>query len=93
MPLFHENRCVGKALYALNFETMNTDFSVISGINTMQSKPFDVILRSDGASFTDFKNDTVSTVRFQRDSQMYVFCNYDMIIQLKKSGIHVLGRG
>lgn len=22
-PLFHENRCVGKAIYAMNLETLN----------------------------------------------------------------------
>jgi len=34
LPLFHENRCVGKSVFALNLETLNNDFSVISGINT-----------------------------------------------------------
>lgn len=31
----------------MNFETLNTDNSVISGINTMNIKPFDIILTSD----------------------------------------------
>lgn len=47
LPLFYENRCVGKAIYALNFETLNSDLSVISGINTMNIKPFEIILKSD----------------------------------------------
>ena len=47
LPLFHENRCVGKAIYAMNFETLNTDNSVISGINTIGLKPFDIIIQSD----------------------------------------------
>ena len=34
MPLFHENRCVGKACYGLNLETLNNDYTVISGLNT-----------------------------------------------------------
>lgn len=53
MPLFHENRCVGKAVYGLNFETLNADHSVISGVNTMNTKPFEVIFRSDSNAFTN----------------------------------------
>lgn len=34
MSLFHNNRCVGKAVYGFNLETLNNDFSVISGYNT-----------------------------------------------------------
>jgi hypothetical protein len=94
MPLFHENRCVGKAIYGLNLETLNNDLSVISGMNTMTVKPFDICLNSDIASFTDDNPDAGVNVdpshRFA--STMYVFCNYDFLIQLKGNGVEVLGR-
>lgn len=92
LSLFHENRCVGKALYALNFETLNADLSVISGINTMQSKPFEVVFRSDNINFTDLSSTSVSP-SYPRASSMYIFCLYDMLVQIKKSGIMILGRG
>jgi hypothetical protein len=91
MPLFHENRVVGKAIYALNFETLNADMSVISGINTMTVKPFEVMLRSDTNSYTGLNGSTQAS--FERASSMLIFCNYDMLIQIKRSGIQVLGRG
>lgn len=47
LPLFHENRCVGKAIYAMNLETLNEDISVISGINTINNRPFEITLKSD----------------------------------------------
>jgi len=46
-PLFHESRCVGKAVYAMNLETLNNDFSVISGLNTINNRPFEINLKSD----------------------------------------------
>jgi hypothetical protein len=92
MSLFHENRLVGKAIYALNFETLNNDFSVISGVNTMTVKPFEVNFRSDNIKFTGLSGSDVQAT-FPRTSSMFIFCNYDMLIQLKRTGIQVLGRG
>jgi hypothetical protein len=62
LPLFHENRCVGRAVYAMNLETLNNDFSVISGINTINNRPFEITLKSD------------NTNSFSRSYTMYVFC-------------------
>lgn len=45
--MFHETRCVGKSVYALNLETLNNDFSVISGINTINNRPFEINIKSD----------------------------------------------
>lgn len=44
MAWWHENRCVGRALYAMNLETLNNDWSVISGINTINNRPFEIRL-------------------------------------------------
>lgn len=63
-PLFHENRCIGKAVFGLNLETLNNDFSVISGINTINNRPFEINIKSDGTN----------TTAFTRPSTMYVFC-------------------
>lgn len=67
-PLFHENRCVGRAVYAMNLETLNQDYSVISGMNTINNRPFEINLKSDSLN------------SFTRPYTMYVFCNYDMLI-------------
>lgn len=53
MSWLHENRCVGRALYALNLETLNNDSSVISGINTINNRPFEIRLtQGTGNAFT-----------------------------------------
>ena len=84
LPGFFENQCVGKAVYGLNLEGLREDASLMSGINTIQNKPFEITLRSDPS--------TVTTV-LDRPATMYVMCYYDFLIQLKSSGIRVLGRG
>lgn len=52
----------------MNLETLNEDYSVISGINTINNRPFEITLKSD------------NTNAYPRSSTMYVFCNYDMLI-------------
>lgn len=52
MPWFHENRCIGKAVYAVNLETFPNDDSVISGTNTLSTRPFEIILDVDDANGT-----------------------------------------
>jgi hypothetical protein len=52
----------------MNLETLNNDFSVISGINTINNRPFEITLKSD------------NTNSFSRSYTMYVFCQYDMLI-------------
>lgn len=44
--------------------------SVISGINTINNRPFEINLKSDGTSGK----------AFPRSYTMFVFCNYDMLI-------------
>ena len=41
---------MGKALYALNFETLNNDYSLISGINTINNRPFELTIKSDSTN-------------------------------------------
>lgn len=47
MPLFHENRVVGKAIYAFDTERFDVDQSVKSGLNTLAIRPFDLLITSD----------------------------------------------
>lgn len=59
---------MGRAIYAFNLETLNEDNSVISGVNTINNRPFEITLKSD------------NTNAFPRSYTTYVFCNYDAII-------------
>ena len=52
----------------MNLETLNNDFNVISGLNTIENRPFEINLKAD------------TTNAFTRPYNMYVFCNYDMLI-------------
>jgi hypothetical protein len=47
LPLFHETRVIGKAVFGLDCETMSNDFSVLSGLNTTDFKPFNIVLEVD----------------------------------------------
>jgi len=96
-PLFHENRCIGKAVFAHNFETLNQDSSVISGLNTIQNRPFEVTVRTESkpleAGKTGEGPENVAAGKFPRASTMFVFCHYDLLIQIRPMGVSVLGRG
>jgi hypothetical protein len=73
MPLFHETRVIGKAVYGLDCETMANDFSVLSGLNTTDFKPFNLVI----------ENDSITNV-FPRDSRINIFFYYDCVIQVRK---------
>lgn len=81
-PAYHENRAIGKALYALDLETLSFDPGSISGLNTTKSVPFEIILKSD----------TTSGV-FPRKSEMHVFNFFDFLVKFSLTdGNSVLGR-
>lgn len=46
-PHYHENSCVGKAIYALDLESLSYDPDSISGLNTTKQVPYELILKSD----------------------------------------------
>lgn len=48
---------------------------MISGINTINNRPFEITLKSD------------NTNAYPRSYTMYIFCNYDMLIQLRTTGV------
>ena len=42
-PLIHENRCVGRAIYAMNLEALSKNGTVLSGVSTMTTRPFEIL--------------------------------------------------
>ena len=52
----------------MNLETLNNDYNVISGINTIKNAPYEITVKSD------------STNSLPRPYTMYIFNNYDMLI-------------
>jgi hypothetical protein len=79
-PSYHENRCVGKALFGLDLEALSYDPTTISGLNTTKMVPFEIILKSDSNS------------AFERKSEMHIFNFYDFIVKLSSNGNRVMGR-
>ena len=84
-PLIHENRVVGRAIYVLNFASSANDSGTsINGINTIQNRPFDIIIQNDRSGGPAPTKD--------RSCTMLTFCHYDMILQITMTGVRVLGR-
>lgn len=83
LPLFHENRCVGRATYAFDLEALPGQPNVISGLNTLEYRPFEVMIDVD----------TVSSA-YTRDSTLVFLLNYDVIYVLH-DGVapDIYGRG
>lgn len=44
---FHENRCVGKAMYGLILDNNPYDPDVISGFNSKSKRPLELLLKCD----------------------------------------------
>ena len=77
---FYENRCVGKAMYGLDCQTMNFDQSAFSGINTSENKPFSLFMEYSNAN------------PYPGNSEFVTWINYDMIISKSEDGFNVWGR-
>lgn len=83
LPLFHENRCVGKALYSIRLESCH-DPDNLTGTNTTRIRPIELIL----------KNDASNT--YQRDSTMFIFMYHDFYVVYKtpeNGGTNTFGSG
>jgi hypothetical protein len=80
LPWFHENRCIGKCIYAINLEAFPNDETIVSGMNTMSTRPFEININCDDANGTT------------RPSNMYVFCYADIIYKITTNDIQVLGK-
>jgi hypothetical protein len=81
-PLRSENACVGTAVYSSDLESLTGDSKVLSGVNTMGIKPFDIIQEYQGDSMSNFKG----------QATMYVFCWYDFLVAVNLNGIAIVGR-
>lgn len=84
-PMIHENRCVGRGVYCLDLTNNSLRKSdQLVGINTVEYRPFDLVVKTDGINLN---------ATYDRARTMYVFCHYDFLVQISKSGVRVLGRG
>lgn len=90
LPLFFENKAKGKAIYAMNFEALPEDKNVVSGLNTIVNRPFEILLTSDSAAIPAHRFSNNASAQAYN---MYLWCNFDMIIKLGKFNASVLGRG
>jgi len=98
MPLFWENKTVGKAVYGLDLETLNQDYSFINGINTIPYKPFELILKTDSTTNqlpgapNSYWPSNEAYGPFTGTANLYVFCYYDMMVKINNNQILVLGK-
>lgn len=84
MPLFHENQVVGKAIYGINLETLAEDQSSITGLNTMQNRPLELMIRTAPSNlFGELP---------ERPATMYSFMYYDFLLHITAEGVDVMGR-
>ena len=83
MGFFHENRCKGKAVFAIDTETLNRDSNVLAGIDTKVNQPFYVRM----AYNTNSANN-----RFAYTADMYTFYYYDKLIRIKNGDIQIIDR-
>lgn len=91
-PLIQENRCKGKAIFAMDLQSMGDNPNVISGLNTIKNRPFEILLTSNSnCPYTS--GATIYSTGDKANVNMHIFCNYDMIVQLKKFGVSIMGRG
>ena len=74
------NQIVPRAVYGIDLDTITSDDSVISGVNTLVNKPFELIL--------DGRNNTPESC------ELNIFLYYDMVVMIDRDyTIKYLGRG
>ena len=52
MPWYHENRCIGKCIYAMNLEGFPSDDKIISGMDATKLRPFEILIDCDSVNGT-----------------------------------------
>ena len=91
MPLIHENRCKGKAVYAIDMESLGDNKYILSGLNT-KNNPIDVLITSNTNCFYQ-AGKTPTTNGATANVNMMFLLQYDMIAIIKKYSLTVIGRG
>lgn len=74
-PWFHENRYIGKAIFAYSWEPYGHSKGTIMGIDTRGFRQFDV-------TFNSLPVDV-----YPHDETMLVFCRSNVIIKFSNDGI------
>lgn len=64
---FHENRFIGKAAFVYSFEPYGHSRNYMTGLNTMNARPFDVVF------------DATTTNYFPSDQTLYIFSRANVI--------------
>jgi hypothetical protein len=86
--LLQENLIKGKALYAIDLQTLGDDKKVISGLNTKQTT-IDIIITSD--SNNPYYNGRGTETEKAYSTTMYVWCLYDVVINIQKNKVQSVG--
>lgn len=77
---YEENRIIGKSIYAIPLDALNYDNSLLSGVNTSNQKPFELLLNYDASRV------------FPRNVDFVSFCHYDMILYMGPDGVRTIGK-
>lgn len=86
--MLKENLVKGKALFAVDLQTLGDDKRVISGLNT-KNTTIDIILSSDAKNpyYQGKGTETAQTY----PTTMYVWCLYDVVINIQKNKVQSVG--
>jgi hypothetical protein len=76
---FHENRYIGKAIFSYSFEPYGHSKNLITGLNTVGYRQFDVTF-----------NNSPSNI-FPSDQTLLIFTRANVIVRFTENGINVLG--
>lgn len=49
----HENTYIGKAIFAINFESIGLEETAMGGINTIPAQPYNLMIKSDNKNATN----------------------------------------
>jgi hypothetical protein len=80
-PLWHENRCKAECVYGIDTESLQKS-TMLSGVNTINNKPFDLIL--------EYESDAGAV--FPRNAQMYIFLWFDFVCSFNRDGLSIVGK-
>jgi hypothetical protein len=86
--MLQENLVKGKALFAIDLQTLGDDKRVISGLNTKQTT-IDIIIGSDSSN--PYRRGYATNSQATHSTTMYVWCLYDVVINIQKNKVQSVG--
>jgi hypothetical protein len=87
---FYENRVIGKCFFALSFDALNYENTILSGVRTTDAKPFSLLMTYQNSAAAATTTNYGYT--YPGGCTIEVFVEYDLVLSFANGEVRALGR-